>query len=125
MKYSKKFERDYKWYLSVSDKFNFDGTNEYHNKKGIDLIQFKENGKTAKECFYLYDSEGKIKPTKEPKELKQLYKTKGSVNLHIKMYAEDRAKGYLPKVEFEDIVKELNAPDWFVKAVENQKRKYY
>ena len=58
MKYSKKFERDYNWYLSVSHIFFFDGTNEYFNKKGVDLIQFDENGKTAKECFYLYDTNG-------------------------------------------------------------------
>ncbi len=53
MVYSKKFERDYKWYLSISDKFNFDGTSEYKNKKGVDLIQFDLKGKSAKECFYL------------------------------------------------------------------------
>lgn len=125
MKYSKNFERDYKWYLSVANVFSFDGTKDYYNKKGIELIQFDNNGKTAKECFYLYDSSGIIKPTCEPKELKILLKTKGSVNLHIKMYAEDRAKGYLPKIEFYKIIKELDLPSWFVKAVEKQKYKYY
>ena len=125
MKYSKNFDRDYNWYLSVSDVFSFDGTKDYYNKKGIELIQFDENGKTAKECFYLYDTNGLIKPTKEPKELKTLLKTKGSVNLHIKMYAEDRAKGYLPKIEFDEIIKEFDLPKWFIKAVEKQKYKYY
>lgn len=125
MKYSKKFERDYRWYLSVSDVFSFDGTKDYYNKKGVELIQFDKNGKTAKECFYLYDSNGVIKPTCEPKELKILLKTKGSVNLHIKMYAEDRAKGYLPKVEFDEITKNFDLPEWFIKAVEKQKYKYY
>ena len=48
MKYSKKFERDYKWYLSVSDVFSFDGTKDYYSKKGVELIQFDKNGKTAK-----------------------------------------------------------------------------
>lgn len=82
MKYSKNFERDYKWYLSVSDIFSFDGTKDYCNKKGIDLIQFDKAGKSAKECFYLYDTMGVIKPTCEPEELESLLKTKGSVNLH-------------------------------------------
>lgn len=125
MKYSKKFEKDYKWYLSVSDVFSFDGTKDYYSKKGIDLIQFDENGKTAKECFYLYDTNGIIKPTCEPDKLKTLLKTKGSVNLHVKMYAEDRAKGYLPKIEFDKICTEYDLPSWFINAVENQKKKYY
>jgi hypothetical protein len=125
MKYSNKFERDYKWYLSVSDIFYFDGIKDYYSKKGIELIQFDENGKTAKECFYLYDTNGIVKPTFQPTELKTLLKTKGSVNLHIKMYAEDRAKGYLPKIEFEKICNEYNLPKWFIDAVENQKKKYY
>lgn len=125
MKYSKNFERDYNWYLKVSTIFTFDGTKDYYNKKGVELIQFNENGKTAKECFYLYDTNGIITPTKEPEKLKILLKTKGSVNLHIKMYAEDRARGYLPKIEFDKICLEYNLPDWFIEAVENQKHKYY
>ena len=125
MKYSKKFEQDYNWYLSVSELFNFDGCDCYINKKGKDVIQYDSDGLTAKECFYLYDSRGETRKTKEPKELHLLLKTKGSVNLHIKMYAEDRAKGRLPKIEFESMVKEFNAPDWFYDAVENQKYKYY
>ena len=123
MKYSKKFERDYEWYLSVADIYSFDGSDNYVNKKGIPLIQHDENGKSAKECFYLYDSNGIIKPTHEPEELKKLLRTKASANLHIKMYAEDRAKGYLPRVEFDKIVQEYNLPDWFVDAVESQKVK--
>ena len=125
MKYSKNFERDYNWYLSVSHIFLFDGSKDYFNKKGIELIQFDKDGKTAKECFYLYDSNGIIKPTCEPDKLKTLLKTKGSVNLHIKMYAEDRAKGNLPKIEFDKIIKEFDLPVWFIKAVEKQKHKYY
>lgn len=66
-----------------------------------------------------------VKPTSEPEKLKTLLKTKGSVNLHIKMYAEDRARGYLPKIEFEDMAKEFNFPKWVVDAVESQKYKYY
>ena len=125
MKFSKKFESDYNWYLSVAHIFNFDGCDNYYNKKGVRLIQYSEEGLTAKECFYLYDSQGVIKQTREAGLLEIILKTKGSVNLHIKMYAEDRAKGYLPKIEFEDMVKELDPPDWFIDAVESQKKKYY
>lgn len=126
MKYSKNFEDDYNWFLSVLDIFNFDGVNYYYNKKGDDvIITDLNNGLTAKECFYLYDSQGKIIPCKEPDLLHKLLKTKGSVNLHIKMFAEDRAKGVLPKIEFMKIVDEFNVPLWFIDAVEKQKFKYY
>jgi hypothetical protein len=91
----------------------------------VDLIQYNPNGKTAKECFYLYDSNGVIQETREPKELEKLYRTKGSVNLHIKMYAEDRAKGILPRMIFDQMCLEFNAPGWFGDAVEKQKVKYY
>jgi len=124
MKFSKRFESDYAWYLSVSDVFNFDGKQFYYDKKGENIIQPIYSGLTAKECFYWYDSQGVIKPCREPIKLKILLKTKGSVNLHIKMYAQDRAKAYLPKIEFDKIIKELNLPDWFVNAVEKQKVKY-
>ena len=124
-KYNDNFNRDFNWYLSVRHRLNFDGCNHYFNKKGIDIIQHDKNGVSGKESFYQYDSNGVIKPTKHPNILHTLLKVKGSVNLHIKMYAEDRVKGYLPKIDFEEITKELKAPSWFVEAVENQKKKYY
>jgi hypothetical protein len=146
MKYSKEFERDYEWYLKNLDTFNFDGANTYINKKGLDIIVPNEEGLTAKECFYLYDSQGIIEPCREPELYKQLLKCKGSVNLHIKMWAEDRAKGYLPLLEFNNTIDEelrclewinnepvyfkdmktrLGLLDWIVEAVEKQKYKYY
>lgn len=125
MKYSKKFERDFEWYSKKSDIFNFDGSFEYYNKTGESLIQFEENGMPAKKAFYLYDSQGKIVKTKEPVLLRELYRCKGSINLNIKMWAEDRAKGILPKILFDEMVKELELLDWMVEAVEKQKVKYY
>ena len=101
MKFSKRFEKDYEWFKSMVDVFSFDGNEHYTNKKGVDIIQHDTKGNTAKECFYLYDSQGKIKPTSEPNKLKQLLKVKGSINLQIQMYAEDRARGYLPRIQFD------------------------
>jgi hypothetical protein len=43
----------------------------------------------------------------------------------IKEWAQDRAKGYLPKIEFEKITKEYNLLPWMVEAVEKQKYKFY
>ena len=125
MIYSKKFEEDYVWFLKVGDKFNFDGNLNYLNKKGISIIQYSDTGLSAKECFFLYDSQGKIEKTCDVEGLKFLLRTKGSINLHIKMYAESRIDGSLPKMLFDEVVKELEAPEWFVSAVENQWRKIY
>jgi hypothetical protein len=61
----------------------------------------------------------------EPVLFKKLLNTKASINLHIKMYAEDRARGYLPKIEFDDMCREIYFPNWFINAVESQKYKYY
>ncbi len=100
MKYSERFNKDFKWYLSIRHIFNFDGQHTYINKKGHTLVNYDPKGISGKEAFYLYDSHGIIKPTKHPNLLTTLLKTKGSVNLHIKMYAEDLAKCYLSKLEF-------------------------
>lgn len=118
MKYSENFIRDITWYLKVRHEFSFDGSIEREvkfNKKGIDGIK----------AFHIFDSQGKLVETKHPNILKTILKTKGSVNLHIKMYAEDRAKGILPKIEFEKICQQLDPPQWFIDAVEKQKYKYY
>lgn len=124
-KYSPDFERDFNWYLKMRTKFNFDGCNGYWNKQGNDIIVFDKNGVIGKEAFYKWDSQGKITPTKHPNILHTLLKTKGSVNLHIKMYAEDRAKGLLPLIEFNDFCIKNSCPVWFKDAVEQQKLKYY
>jgi hypothetical protein len=124
-KYSLEFERDFKWYLKMRTMFNFDGSNSYHNKKGQDIIIYDKNGVSGKEAFYKWDSNGKILPTKHPNILHTLLKTKGSVNLHIKMYAEDRAKGLFPLIEFRAFCIKYKCPTWFKEAVERQKFKYY
>lgn len=124
-KYSENFERDYDWYLKYRDTFNFDGSGDYTNKKGEPLIQTDYNhGKRAKDCFWSFDSNGKILPTCEPVLLFKILKCKGSINFNIKMWAEDRANGYLPYIEFEEIIKEFELLPWMVDAVENQAFKY-
>lgn len=118
MKYSYKFIRDLNWYIKVRHLFSFDG-HQYreiiYDPKGID----------GRKAFYLFDSEGKLKPTKHPNILRSLIRTKGSVNLHIKMYSEDRAKGLLPLIEFRGMCIKLKAPEWFYFAVEKSKHSLY
>jgi hypothetical protein len=125
LRYKEKFERDFRWFLSVRHKFSFDGCRDYLNKKGENVIVHDLNGVDGKEAFYRYDSEGKILPTRHPNLLHALLKTKGSVNLHIKECAQDRASGILPGILFKEMCEEFKAPEWFVEAVENQKEKYW
>lgn len=116
MKYSSNFDRDYNWYFKNKDTFTFSGSIPKKIQLGI---------KTAKECFYIFDSQGKLEACSEPKLLQQILLCKESVNFQIKEWAQDRAKGYLPKIEFENISHELGLLDWQIKAVEQQKNKYY
>ena len=117
-RYSQAFERDFKWYLAIRHDFSFDG------RLPIKIV-YDKNGISGKEAFFLYDSQGKLCPTRHPLLLASLIRTKGSVNLHIKMYAEDRANGCLPSILFKELCTAYNVPEWFIMAVEQQKIKYY
>ena len=119
MKFSKNFERDWSWYNKYQDIFTFDGS---PNKK---LVTDADKGYSAKECFYIFDSQGKLKSTNEPELLSKIFKCKGGINFMIKEWAQDRAKGYLPKIEFDKIIKEFELLPWIIEAVEKQKYKYY
>lgn len=94
------------------------------NMKSEKIIQYSKNGVSGVEAFSVFDSKGVILPTKHPNLLKSLLKTKGSANLHIKMYAEDRAACNFSGLEFRALCIKFKAPYWFREAVENQKFKY-
>jgi hypothetical protein len=94
MKYSKGFERDYQFYLSNLDKFNFCGTLNPNFEAII-------NGElSAKECFFFIESQGKNYPCSEPLLLNKLLLCKAGINFQIKQWAEARQEGTLPLVEF-------------------------
>lgn len=82
---------------------------------------------SALEAFYLIESKGfpKRLTTTDPDKLLKLLRTKAAINMQIKLWAEGRADGTLPKDELKSILKEYKAPQWVVEAVENQKYKYY
>lgn len=118
MKYSENFNRDFKWFIRMRNTFDFGG-------KIPEKIAFDINGIDFKKAFHIYDSTGVLKPTKHPIALSKLLLVKGGVNLHAKMYAEDRATGLLGKLEFRAMcIFKFKSPDWFRKAVEQQKFKY-
>jgi len=117
-RYSKNFERDWAFYINNRKRFNFSGSNAPD-------VGFDEKGVSAKKAFLFYDSQGKIKPTKEPNLLREIFITKASVNLHIKMWAKGRAEGTFPKQEFGNYMNEINAPEWVSEAVNRQVKKIY
>ncbi len=108
MRYSKNFNRDFSWYLSVRSIFQFSGSNDKEVIKD-------NNGVSGKKAFFLYDSQGKLVPTKHPKLLSTLIRTKASVNLHRKLYKEDIDAGLYPRIEFRAFCISIRAPHWFSK----------
>lgn len=150
MKYSQRFIDDVKWYMSNRHNFSFSGGDKYFDKKGNNVVQYNKNGVSFVEAFYTWDSIGKIKPTRHPTTLQRLLQTKAAVNLQIKEWAQGRADGTLPGVEFmgdgsnekrllvwelingqyepvyySNIVEYMKLPEWVINAVESQKYKYY
>src|SRR5882672_1579770 len=92
-RFSKNFERDYNFYLSNMDNFNFCGTliPKYSAISGGAL--------SAKECFYLIESEGINRPCCDPHLLDRLLLCKAGVNFQIKQWVDGRIDGTLPLFE--------------------------
>jgi len=119
VKYSKANERDFKFYFKNRQVFDFCGTLNATHQPIFDI-----NGVDGKEAFFSIENNGKNKPTKHPNLLRALLLSKASVNFNIKMWAEGRADGTLPKIEMPSLQKEFDLPDWVLTAVENQKNQY-
>ena len=139
-KQEKKFKPIFEEYIRLYEHFNFSGKEE--------LVLEDPNGVSAIEAFFEKESNGRDIPTFEPELLRKVLKAKGSINLFIQLYAEDRASGLLPGIEFslrvcdknhiqslskgeyEELEKNtfeymMKLPIWFITAVENSKYKYY
>lgn len=130
--FSPQFERDYTFYLSNKDNFKFAGSDlkrdyaiqfpgEPEDPENPFRIPYSPDGKSAKVCFYQLDSEGKCKPCAEPQLLAEILTCKAAINLQIKTWAQSRAEWTLSKLELLEYLECYNAPDWVLKAVENQK----
>ena len=118
-RYSENFTRDFNWYLKMRNTFNFDGRLNYEDK-----IIYSKKGVDAKKAFLKLDSEGIVLPTKHPNILESILKTKGGVNLHIKMYGQDLANQRLTLLEFRMwCIYCWQSPDWFREAVQRQRYK--
>ena len=141
--FSPQFERDYTFYLSNKDHFTFAGTDikkDYNiqfpgelelierDEDGIEKaitfsIPYSSTGKSAKVCFHQLDSTGKCKPCSEPQLLVEILRCKAAINLQIKTWAQSRAEYSLSKEELLDYLGYYQAPEWVLKAIENQKLK--
>lgn len=110
-KYSENFNRDFNWYLKYRSTFDFDG----HLDRDI---VYSKDGIDGKQAFFLFDSQGILNSTRHPNILRSLLKTKGSINLHIKMWKEDRYNGILPKILFLDLIEEYELLDWMIKIID-------
>ncbi len=145
MKYSKSFNEAYNFYLANLDIFNFCGT---LNPKFTAV--YSPDGMSAKQAFYHIESSGMNPFCREPDLLNKLLLTKAGINFQIKQWAEGRAEGTLPLIEFcadrvpeydgstytlewvngepvkhKDIKTQYVLPEWVINAVENQKRRLY
>jgi hypothetical protein len=95
VKFSIGFERDFEFYKKNTEVFNFCGT---LNPKYEAIAD--PDGLTAKECFFFIESKGINLPCSESILLNNLLLTKASINFQIKQWAEGRADGTLPLIEF-------------------------
>lgn len=86
MKYSEAYERDFSLYLRLKDRFTFAGIDV--RKKYYKFTE-ASTGKSAKECFYILDTHGKYEPCFELNLLYEILACKISINLHIKMWADE------------------------------------
>lgn len=120
MRYSRRFERDYDFYIKNLNRFSFCGKSDHDfmDKKGNSMVVNDDNGVSAKEAFYNYESQGKISKTSDPKLLLSLHKCKSSINLHISLWAEGRRDGTFPKIEWDQYAKEVGLLTCICKAVE-------
>ena len=138
-KFSPQFERDYTFYLVNKNHFTFPGSyikKDYgiqfnEDKEKIDKdgnvvpfnIPFSKKGKSAKVCFFSLDSTGKSKSCSEPELLVEILTCKAAVNLQIKIWAQSRAEYTISLSEIKEYMDFYKAPDWVLKAIENQKLK--
>jgi hypothetical protein len=131
IKVSEKFEQDYEMYFRLKDIFTFTGINvknKYHR------FVFSESGNTAKECFYTLDTHGKYIACNELELLFSIIGCKISLNLHIKMWAEEylefRTSSLKEEVAFSnlflmELVEEYQFLPWVELAIINQAEKIF
>jgi hypothetical protein len=100
---------------------------EFYRDNSLDMIGHEigsellpdANGHSALECWWSFDTHGKELPCREPEVLAKVIRTKKSVNLQVKMWAEDLADGMLLRQS--ELVGYVHGwPEWVLRAVVEQ-----
>ena len=86
-------------------------------------VKYDRAGVAGKKAFHVFDSQGKLVPTRHPRMLRSLLNTKASVNLHIQMYAEGCADLTFLYPDLKELCISIKAPTWFEKAIHKQSKK--
>lgn len=82
-------------------------------------IAADSNGFSALECWWAKDTHGKTLPCREPELLAKVIRSKQSVNLQVKLWAEDVASGMLLRQD--ELVAYVHGwPEWVLRAVLEQ-----
>ena len=112
MKISQKARKDFEFYKNSSlDMIGY--------LVGEELPECDPRGKSALECWYSADTHGVKLPCSQPEILEKVIRTKKSVNLQIKLWAEDIANGnLLTQSELWTWIPDY--PEWVFKAVVEQ-----
>lgn len=103
---------------------------EFYKNSNLDMIgnlvgvsdpRANPNGKTALECWFLRDTHGKTEPCREIEMLQKVERSKQSLNLQVKLWAEDIANPVgllLTREELAGYCKKL--PPWVFRATMQQ-----
>ena len=111
MKYSPAFKRDAAFYWRNRRKFTFFGNH-------LPEIQTDRQGVDGVRCFFDIDSRGKYRPTRHPRIVRALLRTKKSVNWQISDWADGAGDMGEPLSYY---MAEFNQPpDWVLATLRNQ-----
>lgn len=89
------------------------------------MFTYDPEGMDGKRAFYEIDSKGKPVRTRHPNVVAALVRAKRGANLHIHIWAEDRARGLLSRHVFMELSAKLGLLPWVIRAVEIEKYHHY
>lgn len=111
MKYSKNYDETFSFYLNNKKTLTFCPFD-------IPDIKFDPKGVDGKYAFYIFESQGKLLPTKHVRIFKNVFRFKCSLNFHIKMWSESCWKFGMPNYD-ELMTTFINPPEWVGKHFKN------
>ena len=107
-RFSKRFERDWSFYLDHREKFQFTGQLPRE-------FEYDPSGPDAKQVWYDWESGHGLVATSEPDLLSEVHQTKSAINFHIKLWTEGFPEVMEPLDFYLDEFRE--PPKWIRKAL--------